>query len=355
MVKKTVSKQKRAQKAGLSFKPAAVTKHLIQVLPERAQDVVVKRYGLGTDATRMTLEAIGQLYGITRERVRQIENHSLSTIQKSEAYEKEQKAFDELEELVYSLGVIVPEEDFLNFVSSDTGVQNHVHFLLVLGSPFVRLKEDDRFTHRWHVDEDMATRIEDALEQLYQSLNDDELISENKIINAFLEHLKDVSDQHRDEEILRRWLGLTKKIDRNPLGEWGRASSQNVRLRGIRDYAYLVIREHGSPMHFSEVARRIQELFDKQAHVATTHNELIKDKRFVLVGRGLYALSEWGYIRGVVKDVIKAILKKNGPLSREDIIDRVLKERYIKENTIAVNLQDTDVFKKTEDGRYMLV
>jgi len=349
-----MAKTVKKQKGGLNFKPAAVTKRLIQVLPERAQDIITKRYGLGESSERMTLEAIGQIYGITRERVRQIENYSLATIRKSEQYEKEQRVFDDIEDLVYSLGVIVPEDEFLANISRDVGTQNHMHFLLVLGSPFVRMRENDHFKHRWHVDEKMATKVEDALEKLYHSLSDDELISENQIIGTFLEHLKDVSDEYRDKEILRRWLGLTKKIDRDPLGEWGRASSQNVRLRGIRDYAYLVIREHGSPMHFSEVSRRIERLFSKRAHVATTHNELIKDDRFVLVGRGLYALSEWGYVKGVVKDVIKAMLKKHGSLTRDEIVDKVLKERYIKENTIAVNLQDSDTFKKNSDGSYQL-
>jgi len=96
-------------------------------------------------------------------------------------------------------------------------------------------------------------------------------------------------------------------------------------------------------------------MFGKKAHVATTHNELIKDKRFVLVGRGLYALAEWGYMSGVVKDVIKKILEKDGPLTKEEIVDKVLKERYVKENTILVNLQNGAFFRKSRDGKYALV
>ena len=109
------------------------------------------------------------------------------------------------------------------------------------------------------------------------------------------------------------------------------------------------------PMHFREVARSIEGLFDRKAHVATCHNELIKDKRFVLVGRGLYALTEWGYSAGVVKDVLREILRKEGALSRNEIIDKVRKERYVKDNTIIVNLQDTSLFKRLPDGRYTFV
>ena len=108
-------------------------------------------------------------------------------------------------------------------------------------------------------------------------------------------------------------------------------------------------------MHFREVAETINELFDHKAHVATTHNELIKDPRFVLVGRGLYALTEWGYTAGVVKDVLREILAEEGPLSREEIIDKVRKERYVKDNTILVNLQDTNLFRKLSNGTFALV
>jgi DNA-directed RNA polymerase delta subunit len=107
-------------------------------------------------------------------------------------------------------------------------------------------------------------------------------------------------------------------------------------------------------MHFREVAEAIAELFGHQAHIATTHNELIKDGRFVLVGRGLYALTEWGYTAGVVKEVLRDILKKEGPLSREELIDKVKKERYVKDNTIIVNLQDPNLFKRLSNGTYTL-
>src|SRR4029077_16026831 len=146
-------------------------------------------------------------------------------------------------------------------------------------------------------------------------------------------------------------LSISKVIGKNPLAEWGRVSAPAIRTKGIRDYAYLAIKRHGKPMHFSHLAKGIRCGFSKKAHVATTHNELIKDPRFVLVGRGLYALAEWGYTPGVVKDVIKKILEKHGPLSKDEVIDKVLKERYVKDNTIVVNLQNPKFFKKDKEGK----
>jgi RNA polymerase primary sigma factor len=87
--------------AVITFKPKQVTKRLLGVLPERARDVMVSRYGLGRDTERMTLEAIGKKYNITRERVRQIENHAIQSIRKSKEYQKEKKAFDELEHVIH--------------------------------------------------------------------------------------------------------------------------------------------------------------------------------------------------------------------------------------------------------------
>jgi DNA-binding winged helix-turn-helix (wHTH) protein len=336
----------------VKFKPKQVTKRLLSVLSDRGRDVIIKRYGLDESGKRMTLEGIGKKYGITRERVRQIENHSLINIRKSKEYAKEKEAFDHLREYVHSLGGVIAEEDLLAHVSKEETVQNHVYFMLVVGNEFVREKEDELFKHRWHVDKELADKIHGSLKKLYANLSDDELVIESDMIDSFLEYVKDVSEEHKNEEVIRRWLSLSKKIDKNPLGEWGRANSANVNVKGMRDYAFLVIRKHGSPIHFKEVAKAISQYFNKKAHVATTHNELIKDDRFVLVGRGLYALAEWGYLSGVVKDVIKKIIEKNGPLPKDKIIEKVLKERYVKENTILVNLQNPKFFTKDKDGKY---
>lgn len=341
-----------AEKITLSFKPKQATKRLLSVLTKRGQDVIENRYGLGPKATKMTLDAIGKKYSITRERVRQIENHSLMLVRKAKEYKDLEPVFTELKEMILSLGGIVAEKDLLKHLSKDLSTQNHINFLLIIGEGFVREKEDEEFVHRWHADPELAKKIQNALRKLYAKLSDDELVVEGDLIDNFLEEVKDLNDKYKNEEVIKRWLSISHKIGKNPLGEWGRTSSPNVNAKGMRDYAFLVIRKHGSPIHFKEVAKAISQYFDKKAHVATTHNELIKDPRFVLVGRGLYALAEWGYMSGVVKDVIKKIIDKEGPLTREEVIKKVLKERYVKENTIMVNLQNPKYFKKDKEGRY---
>jgi hypothetical protein len=338
----------------LSFQPKDVTKRLLSNLPERSRDVLIKRYGLGKSTDRMTLEAIGGEYNITRERVRQIEEHSLAAIRKSDSYKESEKNFIEIKGVVDDLGGIVSESELLDCVSNNLAVRNQIHFILVVGDQFVKFKEDDSFNHRWTVNNELATTVENSITKLCDGMTCYDIIPESELIKTFLDYLKDVSSKYKNEEVIRRWLSMSKKIAKNPLGEWGKAESSNINVKGVRDYAYLVIRKHGSPMHFKELAEQIAKTFNRKAHVATTHNELIKDPRFVLVGRGLYALKDWGYSAGVVKDVVRQILEKNGPLTKEDIIKRVLKERYVKENTIAVNLQNQKFFKKNKNGKYYL-
>ena len=131
-----------------------------------------------------------------------------------------------------------------------------------------------------------------------------------------------------------------------------------INPRGVKDKAYLVLKKQNKPLHFRDITEFIDKLpfpFERQAHTATVHNELIKDQRFVLVGRGLYALKEWGYEPGVVKDIIYKTLKESKqPLTKQEILERVSKQRFVKPNTIALNLQNSDCFVKDQEGKYRI-
>ena len=338
----------------LSFSPKDVSSELLAGLPERSRSILVDRYGLKARADKRTLEAIGQEYGITRERVRQIENHGIAAIRSGDSYSKYQAALDNLRLALEELGGVLSEDSVLEALTADAAEAKHLVFLLTVGAPFNYAKETPDFVARWQVNAQLAEQVQQALGALSEAISRDDLIAEEEIIARFTETLKASGVKKFDPEMLMHWLRLSKRIAKNPLGEWGRADSPHVRVKSMRDFAYLTLKRHGSPMHFTEVASQIEKLFGRKAHPATCHNELINDQRFVLVGRGLYALAEWGYEPGVVRDVIRAILHKEGPLSRDDVIERVKRERYVKDATITVNLQDP-IFRCTPDGKYCLV
>jgi len=344
--------KKAVSTASFSFDNPTLIKKLLAAAPERSRKVLMQRFGLGATAERETLEAIGDRLSITRERVRQIEAAGLSAIRNSKAFKDSSAAFDEIAKYIDSLGVLVSEEQLLGLLGKDEKARNRFRFLLVVGSAFLRERETDDFLARWHVDTATANKIHDALSHLYASLKDNEVFTEAELLDRFLEELKGVNDAYKNEEVLKRWLSLSKHIGSNPLAQWGKVTAPAIHIKGIRDYAYLAVKRHGAPMHFSEVSKAIGSLFSKKAHVATTHNELIKDPRFVLVGRGLYALTEWGYTPGVVRDVIREVLEKDGPLKKDEIIKHVRKARFVKDNTILVNLNDPRYFKRLKDGRY---
>jgi hypothetical protein len=336
----------------LTFKPKKAVKDLLINVPDRARQIIKMRYGL-EDKSRMTLEAIGKIYNITRERVRQVEDFTIKMIKKSPAMTGMTDVFTELESAMEEYGGIVHEADFLEYLApKDQVIKNNIHFLLVLGDAFSKLKEDDSFYHRWTVDKDLAQAIHDSIKNLSGKLSENDLLTEQEIVDIFIKNVVEGVKKEHAEKHARKWLNLSKDVGQSPIGEWGLTSSPNVRVRGIRDYAYLIMRKHGSPMHFTEVAKAIEATFKRTANSATCHNELIKDDRFVLVGRGIYALTEWGYQKGIVRDVIRELLKKNGPMSKDEILEKVLKERYVKENTILVNLKNPKFFKENKDNKF---
>jgi len=337
----------------VNFQPKSISKELLSELPERSRRVLVDRFGLSSKGEERTLDAIGKEYSITRERVRQIENHGIVVVRESDTYESHAESFEDLKKAVDALGSVVAEEMLLEAIAKNPSDKNHFLFLLTVGHHFENRREDNVFRARWFSDKDLADSIERALTSLYEGIEPSRLTPEEEFIQLFNKELRALNVKNRTEDSLRGYLNISKRLGKNPLGEWGRIESPHVRIKNTRDFAYLTLKRHGSPMHFTEVARGIENLFGRKTHPATTHNELIKDSRFVLVGRGLYALKEWGYEAGVVRDVIRDILDKEGPLKREDIIERVKRERYVKDATIAVNLQN-GIFTKLSDGRYAL-
>jgi hypothetical protein len=334
--------------------PRRTLKKVLGCLSERPRRVLEERFGLVSSKPR-TLESIGRVYGITRERVRQIESAALKKLRESDEFFKLSEIFDFLKNYIRSLGGAVEENYLFERLVRKEEQKPPFYFLLVLGEDFFRLKEDQNFHICWTIDLPRAEKIKTALERLHNEFSEESLFSEDDVFDLFKNYLVAHLKEEPEKEVMSSLLKISKLIGINALGEWGIQRSAYIRPKATRDYSFLAMRKHGSPLHFSEVAKKIEEIFNREVHVQTVHNELIKDPRFVLVGRGLYALRDWGYDDGTVRDVIARILKENGPLLREEIIKKVLRERYIKENTILVNLQDRNFFKKDEEGRYFLV
>ena len=326
---------------------------MLRELSGRARDVIERRFGMGERSKRQTLESIGQIYKITRERVRQIEAAAINKMRLSAAFLVSADLLAMLENEFNLRGKIWREDQTLAHFASDDSGKNYIYFFLSLGQLFKRLGADADFYHRWTSDAVAAKEIEKTIKNFCQTLSDEPL-SRSEIADKFSRHVLAELNTKLGSEAIFAWLGISGNIKSNHFDEWGLQSSPLINPSGMRDFAYLVLKKHGSPLHFREVASSIERLIGRRAHVQTVHNELIKDGRFVLVGRGLYALSSWGYQAGTVKDIITAILKKSGPAVKEDLIKLVKQERHVKDNTILINLQNRVHFKKLPDGRFHL-
>jgi hypothetical protein len=126
--------------------------------------------------------------------------------------------------VIDAMGGVVSEGHLLEELAKDESTRNHIHFLLVLGVPFKKKKEDEHFHHRWYVDEETAKRVEESIKKLYSNLTDTDLVPESEMIANFLEHTKELSEKYRNEEIAKRWLilriNISQKIPRTPRPLW---------------------------------------------------------------------------------------------------------------------------------------
>lgn len=329
-----------------NFNYSKICSSLLDGLSEKTRPVIERRFGLSQDK-KETLEAIGKDYGITRERVRQIEREGILEIKKR--INKAEKVFKYFDEVFNYFGDIKKEDPLLEFLGKEK-FHNHIFFLLTLKDDLSYKIENKDFYAFWQRGDksfDLAKKTINSAIKIFEKektpLNIEELYKKNNStnLNVFSSHVK-----------------ISKKIQKNPEGKIGLKGWLEITPKGVKDKAYLILRKASKPLHFTEVAILIEGCSfssNKKIHTATVHNELIKDSRFVLVGRGLYALKEWGYEPGVVRDVIYNVLKSSQkPLFKEEIAREVLERRIVKENTVFLSLQDRKKFSKDDKGRYTI-
>jgi hypothetical protein len=347
-----------------SFDLLEMLDKLLQVLPQRDRDIVKKRHGLLAE-NPSTLEEIGKKYNITRERVRQIEVTSVKLLRQQLKSEPEyQNAVAVVEEIIKEAGGVIEESVLMGKIKAKFPHRvsiNAVSFFLnyLVKDNFTIIKNQDDLKLGWQLPDFDTSLLRQTLNKAVEVIKGlDKVVSLDEFFEQFkkTDFYESVKDKV-DKRVFVSYLLLSKKLEENPFGDWGLKSWKLITPKRMNDKIYLVLWHHGKPLHFKEIANRINEVkFDgKRAHPATVHNELILDnRRYVLVGRGIYGLKEWGYQPGVVAEVITRILQKNGPLTKDEIIELVLKQRMVKKTTVVLALMNKEKFVKLSDGRYNL-
>lgn len=319
---------------------------------EREREIVSRRFGLFD--RKETLEQIGELLGITRERVRQLEKAVIQRLGAAAA-NKQLPHVEEVQKLlcdhVTAMGGAARIQDLSGKLNKDNSRldQARIAFLSELAPKLAVIDDNDFYYHAvglvtLHDEKKMKEQVSKIIETIKG-------IGEPAEIAQIAEAVGDKDSRHTAAlaSISKQLATLNKR--------WGLVKWPMVNPKNIRDKIYVILKEHGKHMHFNEIAAAIKQSSFKRKDVTTQaiHNELIKDKRFVLIGRGIYALKEWGYEKGTVADIITEVLKKSkDPLHRDEIVKRVLKSRYVKETTILLNLQGKPQFKRVAKATYTL-
>lgn len=322
----------------------AISNEILKSLPRRTRDILVQRFGL-FGGKKYTLENIGEKYKITRERVRQIEKDGII-----QARKKAKSFFSDihfLDEKMNSFGGIKREDFLIKDIAGDESSEeedNCIVLFLHLCEDFLRFPGNKNFFSFWAKNEKLAVEMKVLVEEVVGILADNGKLMSLDQIRSKIES-KEVS-----VEFLFSAIEISKQIKENESGMYGLSKWPEINPRGIKDKAYIVFKKVKKPLHFREVA----SLLGNNTNAQTTHNELIKDPRFVLIGRGVYALAEWGYVPGEVKEVIKNILIEKGALNKNDIIIHVSEQRIVKKNTIIQNLSNKKYFIRTPDGKYTI-
>ena len=309
---------------------------------ERDTIVLTARYGLSGDKPK-TLEEIGKELQITRERVRQIEKNAVRKLSEYIATEiRGQEILTTLETKISRDGGVVTKarlyELLLGSENVSAKLKHMVSFLTNLDAKISTISEAPEMKAGYFVSPLIVSTIKDTISKAIEILD-----SEKKPIeeNIFLKKIEKIELGLTNAQVVSI-ISLSKKILRTDTGHLGLSHWREINPKSIKDKTYYVLRKFNKPLHFTDISKHIGDLDEnkKQVTKQAVHNELIRDERFILIGRGIYALSEWGYNAGVVEKVIEEILITAGkPMHKDDIIDEVKKRRMVKDTTILLNLQ----------------
>lgn len=342
-----------ASKDSASILKATVQDILNTIEQEREREIITRRFGLLD--RKETLEQIGEMLGITRERVRQLEKAILVRL-KIAADAGKIPALGDAERLIVrdlsENGRAARVQDIATRLVGEkpsNEAKAHITFVAELSPKLTVINENDNYYQGVSIAENGdEKKIRANVDEIVKTIKKHGEPIDIETLHGMLSY--ESPAQVRALASLSKGLASLKDI-------WGLIKWPTVNPKNIRDKIYVILADGEKPMHFSAIAKAIKTSDFKRKDVTTQaiHNELIKDKRFVLIGRGIYALQEWGYKRGTVSDIISDVLKKAGePLHRDEIVKRVLKSRQVKETTILLNLQSKPEFKRVAKATYAL-
>jgi len=328
-------------------------KQAVALIPSpRDRAVIEHRFGLG--GKRETLNEVGQRFHLTRERIRQVENSTLRALRgvlAADPVPEVSAAIEQVTDTIDDMGQAASVDALATrVVGESTTVARGVVMLLSELSPHLVVMAGNANYHASIVHSDTLDK---------------------RAVRAQIDTLVAALQKHGQPVALADWPGivetpssaaqvaaiasLSKEIIHKG-DEWGLPQWAIMNPHNIRDLAYILLRQVGEPMHYSAIADAVNagamgaSAFSRKV----VHNGLIKDPRFVLIGRGKYALAEWGYTKGSLPDVIAGVLRQESPLSSDEIVRRVMQVRHLQDRTIRMSLHAQPQFRRVAKAEYVL-
>lgn len=336
--------------------------HLFQVLNPKEQKVIKGRYGFDISSSKRTLESIGDDLGITRERVRQIQKAALKKLQRVIHSNKLQATMELVEHFIKDNDYFVTQNQLVSELSKKIkpelkNIESLIVLLADINPEITKIKKTKKISKSWAIKSKLSQKEINQIIKTGVKI----LKSEKKAITP-IQFLTDVQTELKKQKqgvysrsTLSKVYSATSVIKKVQEG-YGLTSWRSIKPKSIKDKSIIIFKRQSKPLHFSQVCDLIHDAkFDtKKVTLQAVHNELIRYNEFVLIGRGIYALKDWGFKTGTVKDIIHDVLSENGPLSKSKIIEEVLKERKVKVGTISLNLQKHPEFKRVGRAVYSL-
>ena len=323
----------------------------LQALSKQQRDVVALRFGLD-GKKKWVLQEIADKYSLTRERIRQIQNTALKHLGKDPCVKALATAVDSIEEVLRTCGGVASEERLcLSCEASTKEEKNYVYLLLTIADRFSHSPETDDVEKFWYLDDGSRDRVHGILRHLHDEIGKDK---ERILTDADLKGIL-ATAPHQCPEDHTVITDLSKNVYSNYRDEWGSKDHPEIALNTIAGHITVVLRTEGKPLHFAEISDRISKAKGEPCHRESCHNELVRRKEFILVGRGMYALENMGYRPGTIADIIVAILKEQGPMKQADVIDRVKQERLVKDQSIISALNNGATFSQNDSKEYFVI
>ena len=275
---------------------------VLNTLKVQEEKTFLQRYGL-INEDRLTLEDIGSQMGVTRERIRQIEQKTFRKLRHPTRLSKIKNLYYQI--LIINKGCILIPRSILNI---------HINTIVLI---FVILSVP------------------------YRDINEGLIIGGENIITSCFDK-KMFLHKEVNLQMIREQLGR--------IGYWWLGDEDSKRiLEGVQKIiakrqlkyhrVYITLKTLGKPSHFSEIAIKHNEIFPE--YYGSKHNIHASlcyyQEHFVWTGKlGIYALPEWGYERpqmGLHKTCYKIVneqyKKTKKPVEYSFVLSQIHKYRKL--------------------------